>query len=146
MFTRATITWLLCIPVAIGNAAVRESVVKPELGELRAHQVSSLTGSAAMFTVIFLMYRNHVQSMTNRQLWTLGFGWVTATIAFEFGAGHYLFGNSWQKLFADYNLFNGRIWSLVLTTLLVAPTLTKKLSGRRNREESSAARFPVSNT
>jgi hypothetical protein len=33
----------------------------------------------------------------------VGVQWLFQTLAFEFLAGHYLFGNSWEKLFADYN-------------------------------------------
>jgi hypothetical protein len=40
---------------------------------------------------------------------------------FELLAGHYVFGNSWEKLLADYNLFRGRIWALVLIIILFAP-------------------------
>jgi hypothetical protein len=40
---------------------------------------------------------------------------------FELLAGHYVFGNSWEKLLADYNLFRGRIWVLVLIVILFAP-------------------------
>ncbi|MGQ9625254.1 MAG: hypothetical protein ACUVT9_07815 [Candidatus Bathycorpusculaceae bacterium] len=46
---------------------------------------------------------------------------------FEFIAGHYVFGNSWEKLLADYNLLEGRLWSLVLLTILIAPYIANKL-------------------
>ena len=42
-------------------------------------------------------------------------------------AGHYVFGNSWYKLFADYNILKVRIWSLVLLTILLAPYISKRL-------------------
>jgi len=41
---------------------------------------------------------------------------VTLTVAFEFLAGHYVFGTPWHQLVADYNIFRGRIWVLVLIT------------------------------
>ena len=47
-----------------------------------------------------------------------GIMWVALTVAFEFLAGHYVFGNSWKRLTADYNVFRGRIWILVLLTAL----------------------------
>lgn len=57
----------------------------------------------------------------------MGVIWLFSTIAFEFIAEHYVFGNSWEKLLADYNLFEGRIWSLVLLTILLAPYIANKL-------------------
>jgi hypothetical protein len=56
---------------------------------------------------------------------TRGFGdrnsMVALTVAFEFFAGHYAFGNSWERLIADYNVFRGRIWILVLLANFFAP-------------------------
>ena len=37
----------------------------------------------------------------------VGIAWVALTVAFEFLAGHYVFGNSWEKLLADYNVLRG---------------------------------------
>ena len=51
----------------------------------------------------------------------LGTVWVALTVAFEFLAGHYVFGNSWERLIVDYNVFRGRIWILVLLMNLFAP-------------------------
>jgi hypothetical protein len=45
------------------------------------------------------------------------------TLAFEFLAGHYLFGHPWATLLADYNLARGRIWLLVLVATLLGPVL-----------------------
>lgn len=53
----------------------------------------------------------------------IGVTWIVLTLAFEFLAGHYLFGTSWEKLLADYNVFRGRIWPLVPLTTLAAPLL-----------------------
>jgi hypothetical protein len=50
--------------------------------------------------------------------------WVALTLAFEFLAGHYLFGTPWNQLLADYNVLGGRIWALALVTTAIAPWLT----------------------
>jgi hypothetical protein len=47
--------------------------------------------------------------------------WVALTVAFEFLAGHYVFGNSWEGLIADYNVFRSRLWILVLLMNLFTP-------------------------
>jgi hypothetical protein len=51
----------------------------------------------------------------------IGDEWVLLTIAFEFLAGFYLFGSSWQALLAQYDVSRGQMWELVLVTMLIAP-------------------------
>ena len=67
----------------------------------------------------------HLDSVDWTEERTRGFGlgtaWVALTVAFEFLAGHYVSGNGWERLFADYNVFRGRIWILVLVAKLLAP-------------------------
>jgi hypothetical protein len=54
---------------------------------------------------------------------------VVLTVLFEFGFGHFVMGNSWDTLLADYNVLEGRIWVMVLITETVAPYLMGRLSG-----------------
>jgi len=58
----------------------------------------------------------------------MGACWTAMTIAFEFGFGHYIMGNSWGKLLADYNFFAGRLWVLVLLAVLAGPSITCPLA------------------
>jgi hypothetical protein len=60
---------------------------------------------------------------TIQDAWTIGIIWVVLTLAFEFLGGHFLFGKPWQELLADYNLFAGRIWVMVLIVTLMTPVI-----------------------
>jgi hypothetical protein len=62
-----------------------------------------------------------------RTLLSIGIFWVVLTIIFEFVFGHYVMGHSWQKLFADYNIFNGRLWILVLINNITAPLISGRI-------------------
>jgi hypothetical protein len=53
--------------------------------------------------------------------------WLVLTLMFEFIAGHYLFGNPWEKLLADYDIFRGRIWIVVLIVTVFAPIWMARL-------------------
>ncbi|MDI9646717.1 MAG: hypothetical protein QFX40_08545 [Archaeoglobales archaeon] len=66
----------------------------------------------------------------------MGITWLIATLVFEFVAGYYVFGNPLERLFADYNLLEGRMWILVLITILVAPYIANKIikSGKSKAE------------
>lgn len=61
--------------------------------------------------------------------WTVGLTWLLLVLAFEFLAGHYVFGSSWSKLLADYDVMRGRVWVLVLLTTLTAPVVSSRWRG-----------------
>ena len=127
MLRRATLVWFTILIVAIANGALREGLLKPQLGEAIAHVISVLLLSAAIFLVTRLTIR-WIEPSSWRACWTIGVFWVALTVAFEFLAGHYLFGTDWSVLLADYQLARGRIWILVLASTLLAPVVT---AGRR---------------
>ncbi|MGA9364166.1 MAG: hypothetical protein WBW16_07340 [Bacteroidota bacterium] len=68
---------------------------------------------------------------SSKQAWVVGIIWVGMTICFEFIFGHYMMGNSWERLLHDYNIFEGRLWAAVLVRTLIAPYLFTRLSRRR---------------
>jgi hypothetical protein len=121
------LTWVLFIPIAIANGVLRETVYKPQVGDLAAHQISTLIASASFLLLAYAMLRRFVADVADRTLLKIGIAWVVATIGFEFGFGHYVDGRSWSRLLRDYDIIKGRVWSLFLLTMLVAPRLTKWL-------------------
>ena len=60
----------------------------------------------------------------------MGVLWLAVTLAFEFLAGHYLFGDPWERLLAEYNVARGRLWVVVPITTLLAPVLVHTLRAR----------------
>ena len=73
-------------------------------------------------TVIWVVTPWVAPSLDARTLLGLGLSWMMATVLFEFGFGHYVAGHTWSRLFADYNVAAGRVWILVLLTILVTPS------------------------
>ncbi|MFL5740403.1 MAG: hypothetical protein ACJ75B_09320 [Flavisolibacter sp.] len=128
IFLRAAITWLLFIPIVFINATIRELVYKPFVGELAAHQISTVLASAAFFILAYLRFRNHVQTVSKSSLFLIGCMWLIMTVLFEFALGRFVTGASWNKIFYDYNILEGRIWILLLITLLVTPFIVKQLT------------------
>ncbi len=120
-------TWFLLMFVAIINAVLREGVYSLYLYELRAHQLSTITLVILIIILTFFVLKFCKIQLTTNELLIMGSIWVLLTIMFEFIAGHYIFGNPWDKLTADYNILKGRIWILIPLTTFVAPYLTKKL-------------------
>jgi hypothetical protein len=52
-------------------------------------------------------------------------------MAFEFLFGHYVSGQSWSALLADYNILRGRLWSLIIVSVGLGPWLCGVMAGRR---------------
>ena len=117
---RVTAIWLLLLFVAVINGAIRETFMTPLLGVQTAHIVSTALLCAVIFMVAWFSI-SWIGPKTGREALSIGIQWAVLTVAFEFLAGHYVFGNSWESLLADYNLFHGRIWVLVLLANLLAP-------------------------
>ena len=120
-------TWFLFMFLAIVNAGIRNNVYKPLVGDLVAHQISTIIFIIVIFAVTYLVLRFSSMKLSDSEALLMGTIWLVLTIIFEFIAGHYIFGNSWEKLFADYNILRGRIWSLVLLTTFLSPYLANKL-------------------
>ena len=119
--------WFLFMVLAIINAGLRNQVYKPRVGDLRAHQISTIIFIALILITTYTLLRRSDLELSDSEALFVGILWLVSTIAFEFIAGHYVFGNSWEKLFSDYNILKGRIWSLVLLTIFFAPYIVNKL-------------------
>ncbi len=120
-------TWFLFMILAIINAILREGLFTSFLPELRAHQLSTITLMILFFIGTYLILRYSEIQLSDQQAIIMGCIWIIMTILFEFVAGHYLFGNSWDKLIADYNIFKGRIWIFIPITTFISPYLANKL-------------------
>ncbi len=132
IYVQALGVWVLFVVLAIGNAALRDTVYGPILkNDLLAHQISTVTAIALFLTAMYLFFSRTRAAYTGPDLVVIGILWLLLTIAFEFGFGHYVMGNPWSRLLHDYNLLAGRLWVLVLVTILVGPyVIGRYLLGR----------------
>ncbi len=121
------LAWLPMVPLAIGNAGLRESLLRKHLSELRAHQVSTLTcaGLLGVYMGVILQIWPLDGPITAAQVGAL---WLVLTLAFEFLAGHYLFKTPWSRILHDYDLVAGRVWPLLLLWIFLFPPIFFELS------------------
>lgn len=129
MLLRATVIWLGILLLAIGNGALRELLISPRTSPQFGHVLSTvllcvLIAAVAWFTIPW------IAPATRSRALAAGGWWLGLTLAFEFLAGHYLFGDSWDKLLADYSIARGRIWPLVPLVTLVAPLWAQTFRSR----------------
>lgn len=108
------------VPIAIVNAVIRELVYAPHVSELTAHQASSAT-LVALFAAYTWLIDRRLRLESGGQALTVGAVWLVLTPLFEFTFGHYVMGNPWSVLLGDYNLLEGRVWSLVLISSALLP-------------------------
>jgi len=115
--------WVILLVLAIVNAVVREIVYAPRLGKDLGHAVSSII-AITYILIITYWFTDHIKAdVIGMNLALIGVLWSILTVTFEFGFGHYVMGHSWDYLLADYNILKGRLWSFVLLTMLIAPSL-----------------------
>lgn len=124
------ILWWFAFPfVGILNGVLREATYKKFVGDLPAHQISTVTGIVFFGIIFYLIFKRwKIESVKHAIL--IGLIWLFLTILFEFGFGHYIMGNPWQKLFHDYNLAEGRVWGLFLLWITMAPFIFYKIFNR----------------
>jgi hypothetical protein len=118
--------WFLLAVLAILNGTIRTFLILPALGEQAAHVAGTIIFLLLQFIVIYFFIKKSSITGT-KELILIGLFWLLLTIAFEFVFGHYVMKHSWEKLLADYNIFKGRIWSLVLLNNLAAPLICGRI-------------------
>ena len=113
--------------LAVLNGAFRVYIILPFTSEAVAHIISTVIFLVVQFLTIYLFIKKiklqHVISAVK-----IGLLWVCMTVLFEFIFGHYVMNHPGEKLIADYNIFNGRLWLLVLLNNIAAPVFSFKIN------------------
>jgi hypothetical protein len=128
MVTRGLAVWFVLLIVASANGALRQAVLISSIGEVAGRVVSTLI-LATLIVLLTWLTIAWIAPRTTRDAWIIGALWVALTLAFEFLAGHYLFGTPWVVLLEDYHVLRGRIWILVLLVTAIAPWLSARARG-----------------
>ena len=112
--------WFVMLVVSIANGAIRDLTYGKHMNELAAHQLSTAISVLLLGVVIWLFVR-HCPPSSARHSVATGLAWCALTVAFEFLFFHFVGGHSWSELLANYNVFAGRVWVVVLLWVAVAP-------------------------
>ena len=125
-----TVAWLGACALAFGNAIIRQTLYEGHVGDLRAHQISTAT-LLGIFAVYVWMLHRRWPIETNQTALAVGASWAMLTLAFEFGFGHWVVGQSWTELLEAYNVADGRVWVLVPIWTMIAPAIMRALQQPR---------------
>lgn len=118
--------WIPMIFIAVINGIARDLWYKRHIGDLTAHQVSTLLLMVFLGIYIFFVTKKYPPLSTKQALW-IGLLWFVLTLGFEFGFGRFR-GISWTNLLESYNIFNGQLWLLVPIWILISPYLFFKIT------------------
>jgi hypothetical protein len=119
---RYVAAWVPMLLIAIANGALRQLTFGKVMPELRAHQLSTAIGSVLVGLFIWTVVRLWPPASA-RQAFSIGLVWLALTVAFEFIFGHFVMHRPWNQLFHDYDPIEGRVWTLFLIWLTLAPCI-----------------------
>ena len=101
--------WFIFVIAGILNGTFREKFITPKIGECAGHVISTIILVCVILIVTYLFISNMKIAYAKTDLLLIGALWLVLTILFEFVFGHYVMGNSWNTLLADYNILKGRV-------------------------------------
>ncbi len=118
--------WVPLVPLAIGNGAIRESLLVPMLGQRLALPLSGVSLSM-LILLSAVAVSPWLRATAVFHYVVAGIAWLLMTVTFEFLFGHYAMGKSGAQLVAAYNVVEGNLWVLVLLSTAVSPYLGAKV-------------------
>ncbi len=119
MFT-FVLLWIGLLLLAIINGAIRDFTYLKTFGEHRAHQISTIKLLLLISAYCYFVF-GYWKISSESEAILIGIMWLFLTLAFEFLFGHFVARQSWEKLFANYNISRGRLWILILIWTAIVP-------------------------
>jgi hypothetical protein len=116
---RAVLSWFVLLAVAFLNGAVRQFGYPSTLGDFAARQVATGVGAVALGATIWFILRRWPLPRAS-QAWATGALWAALTVVFEVAlvrGG----GRPWDDVIAQYALWKGSLWPLLVLWVLAAP-------------------------
>ena len=133
MTTSAWPRWVAAWPggavLGVLNGTAREKLYARRVGDAHAHQISTVS-MLCLLAAYFAALDARWPLRTRREAAAAGAAWAAITAAFELGFGHWVAGEDWQDLLAEYDLSKGRLWSFVLVWTAVGPLAVAALRDR----------------
>jgi len=124
------LSWLSLLVIAFLNGTLRQVVFQKSLGDLHAHQLSTVIGITLFGFYIYWIIRRW-QPKSLKETFQIGFFWMLLTVIFETGMAKLFQNRDWSSVFRDYNILEGRVWIFVLLWLVIAPSIFYKIQNNK---------------
>lgn len=119
--------WLVFLLIAFLLGTVRELLITPWIGQRDGRIIGTVVTTAAMLAVMAVFVRRVRGSRQAGDFWLIGAMWMVMTVAFELLFFHFVAGEPWHRVLADYNILRGRTWVLIPLLLLLGPPILRQL-------------------
>lgn len=124
-FVKAILIWLIIIPLAIVNGAIRNYVTEPLLGSSVALPLSGVILSVLIFVTAYLLIPKIGKSKPVVFI-LIGLLWFVLTNLFDLMMT-VIGGNPVSDFFGMFDITTGNLWSIVVAVCLISPILTAKI-------------------
>jgi hypothetical protein len=121
---RALAAWVLIIVAETVHGVLRQWLLVPVVGDLRARQLGVLIGSVIIFAIAWALAR-WIDARSLRAQLAVGAVWVALTLCFEYTLGR-LLGLNVERMLADYDVARGGFMLFGLAFMLIAPALAAR--------------------
>lgn len=132
---RWLLAWAGAAVLGVANGAGREKLYAGAVGDDAAHVISTGTLLALLGGYMRLLQRRWPLD-SRREALTVGAAWAAMTVAFEFGFGHWVAGESWSELAENYDVTAGKVWIVVPAAMLAGPELARLLAAGEREDET----------
>jgi hypothetical protein len=119
--------WLTLLAVESVHGVIRRLFLEPQVGDLRARQLSVFTG-VVLIALVFWFTIRWLGPQPVRRWWQFGLLWLALTLAFEIGAGRAT-GMSWDRIASDFDLRRGGLLGIGMLVILMAPRILAQRRG-----------------
>jgi hypothetical protein len=120
LWRRALVAWAVMAMAMTLNGIFRVTVLVPRWGETVAGLISAGLGILLIQAIVWRAL--HAERPSSIQRLGMAALWLMLTVGFECTFGRWV-GKSWSELWANYNLAQGKLWPIVLASLVAAPFL-----------------------
>ena len=104
------------------NGFFRGLVLNRYFDETAARQLSTATLILLLTVYVYLIY-DRLAISSGRQALAAGVLWAFLTFLFETLLGYFVSGLSMSQIMGEYNIFEGKLWVLVLLALVFLPLI-----------------------
>lgn len=122
---RGAAVWLVIIFAEFLHGILRILFLEPLVGDFRARQIAVFSGMLIILIIAYF-FVDWLRAENDRQLLLAGLLWLVLTPLFEISLG-LLLNLSWERIFSDYDIFNGGLLGVGLLFLLFAPLIASRL-------------------
>jgi len=116
------VVWLVMVIAAIANGIFREKVLNKTLGDAKALPISGVILAMLIAGVIYQAVDLFVSDSFTVYLW-IGISWVSLTLIFEYGFGHFVRGMKLSEINKVFHINKGNLFILVLLITLISPVI-----------------------